>query len=558
MKTKKKRETRRMIDTGLKGVKATVNMVFRADGTVAISGYLTDGDGIRADEDITYRTTATTISQVDQKVTFTVGRMVEKYNHTHRTKAKVRLTERPYSQAFQSLSESTRRALCPDSWRAESTIRHRLAHLENTMLPLLDEYGMDIEPADCLELRDKLKQKISRHGNSTGDPNYLERAVEDHIRDFNAYYPRFRAFASDYALPEIRIPSSSVARRVQKEQVKSLPIEVTVKLAMAFSKLLETNPLALGGLLMLTSMARTAEVCAPLFKDFLIRDTYAVIAIMQQSDDKITLVDPKTDAGIRIIIFPKIARDAIQKRFDYLLKIGYSSEEVKTMPVVSAADDPRSRAKSTDLSRYIRELISILLPTKDYWSAVESTMLDEKDIENDGKTASKDPSAYVLRRNGCSICCNVCGMDPALVDTLMGHELPRQCRRDWKKYVSRPESWGEIAYQVERFIFDPAHSANPYFRPIELYKGSFGALQASNGFCFRSSNAIIQLRIKSKSQEIDDPIELISPITCTPKMDSTIPCDQNDTCPVIGALRPMEFYDMCRSEIDQMDLSSFS
>ena len=74
------------------------------------------------------------------------------------------------------------------------------------------------------------------------------------------------------------------------------------------------NGLSLGGILMLLGMARTAEACAPKFGEIVLRDDYAVIAIVWQADGTTRIADLKTDNSYRLIILPKIAAEAIRLR----------------------------------------------------------------------------------------------------------------------------------------------------------------------------------------------------------------------------------------------------
>lgn len=104
---------------------------------------------------------------------------------------------------------------------------------------------------------------------------------------------------------------------------------------------------------MLLGMARTAEACAPKFGEIVLRDDYAVIAIVWQADGTTRIADLKTDNSYRLIILPKIAAEAIRARMAYLRELGYTEEQIRDMPAVSAERNPTTQASPAALRAFL-------------------------------------------------------------------------------------------------------------------------------------------------------------------------------------------------------------
>ena len=559
MSKKKTTHETKILKTPIPGVKAKINYQSYEDGSTVLSGYLVDAKtGIRHDCDIKASTNAAVATQMREKEQLLIGRMVKAYTDTAKVKPSVNLTDRPYSQAFQSLSEKEKEELCLRSWKAETTKKQGLAYFATTMLPLLDSIGLEVDAIAKNEILEKMQQAAEEHGNYGGNPFATAGKVAQHAKAFNWMYQILLELRPEYGLPEIVLPIPANIKKIQAEQCKALPIEILVKLAAILLKLI-SNGLAMGGILMLTAMPRTSEACAPVFGDIVFCGDYAVYGVLWQSNGEVKVADLKSKASYRIIILPKYAVDALQMRMDWLREQGFTDEEIQKLPVVSSANDPRLMASPNDLSAYLRELLSLLGCGKKYWEAVDEVMLAEPDMDGN-KKPSRDPSAYVLRRNGCTLCCNICGMHPDLVDALMGHKLSKNCKKQWNRYIRRPENWPIIAEQMERVIYDPRHSANPAFKPI-LLQGGMDYISKSDQmrFCFMADPEGDSIEVELVAETLEAGDSVILEVPNKGAKGEVRGFDRNDAecIPILGAVQDESFYMEMIREADSLDLGKF-
>lgn len=542
-----------------RNLKVCINYKDRADGSVRLSGYLVDASaGVRHDLDIESYTTAKCASQIPVKERYLIGRLMKSYEEKVSEKPTVELTDRIYTQAFLTLTEEQRQELCPSTWRATRTRSQALSYFQKTMLPILDGFGLDVDAIRRNEIVQKIHENCAGSKNSKGNPQVSEQKVAQHLYEFNCLYSALRSACPEFALPEIELPRLTGVKNIQTEQCKALPERVIIRLAAAFMQLI-SNGLATGGILMMTAMLRTAEACAPRFCDIVFFSSYAVYCVLGQINEKGNFTPYlKSDDSYRNIVLPKFALDAILARKAYLRQLGYTDKQIETMPVVSASDDCEKAALPNDLSSYLRRLISFISHFGvDFWRAVDSLMREEVDLESDG-SPSKDPSAYVFRRNECSMLCNFCGMDSNLVDALMGHKLSKFCKEPWKEYIRRPDNWSKIAEYMEHFVYDPAHSAHPAFAPIQIGQIDDRTALPYTAYKLEATeeDGEVELTIAVSSCEPNDEVfvrtssEIIS-VTPIP-----LPTNTEDNT-IIGFVHDKEFYQKEIDAVKALDLSEF-
>lgn len=557
---KKDKHEVKVLSTKIPNIKVKINCQHYTDGSIALSGYLIDGKtGLRHDSDIQSTTKAAVGEQLPEKMQFLVGRLTKKYQETAKKAVSMKLINKPFSQAYESLTDEERISLCPPTWRAESTRKQGLAYFSSTMLPLLDAIGLEIDAIDRNKILEAMQRAAEKNGNFSGNPLATAGKVAQHVKDFNILYPRLCNLRPQYGLPEVVLHVPGQTKNVQAEQCKALPEEIRIQLAAILLRLIP-NGLALGGILMLTAMTRTAEACAPTFGNIVFFDTFAVFGVLWQSDGKVRIPDLKTESSYRVVILPRFAVDAFRMRMSWLRDQGFSDEEILKMPVVSAPNDPTRMASPNDLSSFLRELFSLLGFTSSYWETVDSIMRLEPDL-NDDKTPLQDPTAYVLRRNGCTMCCNVCGMDPDLVDALMGHALSPRCTTAWDRHIRRPDEWPHIAEQMEKVIYHPDHSANPAFSPVCIHSDMNVFSPKSGNPCYQfvaKSDRAIDVEIQVDTMEAGDSIMLCSTAKGIQASSETLYLDQpNNAIPILGVIHERSYYEALFDAADAIDLRSF-
>lgn len=325
---------------------------------------------------------------------------------------------------------------------------------------------LNVEEDDLDAVVEARRKLADANKNTIKDPETTTATVNASIKTFNSLYPALRAAQPDCHLPEVHLPLLLGGRGAKREQVKVLPDEMLTMFAAVLWRLLGFG-LTLGAVLMLTGMARTAEACAPKFKHFLIYDDFAVFGVLYQSNGKLVPVNIlKSQSAYRIVILPKFGRDLIVATKTYLESQGFTQAEIQELPAVSTPGDPKAMAAPNELSAFVRELLTLLGCDEGFWNSVEQMVEREPDLDGFGHI-NRDPSAYVLRRNGCTQYVNRCGMQPNLVDALMGHKLIDD-PTNWFAHVRLPASWQEIAAAQERWVLDPEHSAHPGIRAVPL------------------------------------------------------------------------------------------
>lgn len=558
-KRKKEKHETKVLLTTIPEVKAKIHNQFYTDGSVALNGYLVDSrTGIRHDTDIKATAKAATVEQLPEKEQFLVGRLTKKYQEKTKSKVPIKLKNKPFSQAYESLTDEERSSLCPATWQAESTKTKGLAYFSNTMLPLLDSYGLEIDALDRNAILETIQKLAEENGNFAGNPLATAKKVAQHIKDFDYMYPKLCCLRPQYGLPEVVLHVPNQTKDVQAEQCKALPERVRIMLATILLRLIP-NGLAIGGILMLTAMPRTAEACAPTFADIVFLGNYAVYGILWQSNGNVRIADLKSSAAYRVIVLPKYAVDALKMRINWLLSQGFTREEISQMPAVSAANDPTRMASPNDLSAFLRKLLSLLGFDGTYWEAVDVVMRSEPDLDND-KTPLQDPTAYVLRRNGCTMCCNVCGMDPDLVDALMGHARSRYCKTEWDRYIRRPDNWPRIAEHLEKVIYHPDHSANPAFLPIVVQPDTDYVSIVGNS-CYQieaPSNSEMDVEIQVDTLEAGDIIVLKTAGRGVEASSETLYLDQSEgNMPILGTIHERSYYEALSNQADAIDLDEF-
>lgn len=190
---------------------------------------------------------------------------------------------------FKALPAREKHMLCPADWKAESTRNSALAMFRGTTAPIIEELinGAQTEKDGDLA-RDKVLNAAlknqARRGGGEAAPDYGA-AVQQanlHILRANRLYENARRRYPEWGLPPVTLKYFAFAgNAVSEEQCKELPREMMVRLAHLFWRDIENTPLAVGGIIMLCCMTRTAETC-PKFGEIRDMGDYGVYEVRQQ------------------------------------------------------------------------------------------------------------------------------------------------------------------------------------------------------------------------------------------------------------------------------------
>lgn len=404
-----------------------------------------------------------------------------------------------YAAAFATIPEEAYDALCLPSW-GRSVRRSALTFFAKNSIAIIQtildasvisEDTLRKAQEDIVNIvkghqhnREKLMQTkdtedASEQGIAAAETRLdasAKKTADRRIFELNIIYQASRLLLPEYDLPPIQIPRILLDKVVPVEQCKALPRDFLVGLAAIFTSEAERSPFAAGGSLMLCSMLRPTEACAPKFGSILDFGTFGVYAVRTEVDSAtIEVVDAlKNDASRRTIIIPTFAMAVLRLRKAYLVQKGLTEEEVNNAYVVSKDDKPFTPISPRELSFYVKSQMDFLGCGDSFWQSVSMLMAYEPDVDEQGLELA-DPTAYALRRSGCSYLMN-CAAAPrlsgekiplfVLVDILMGHKLHTQDAK-WKTWVNRQDNWALIAQMLETIVFDPAHSAHPAFAPAD-------------------------------------------------------------------------------------------
>ena len=405
-----------------------------------------------------------------------------------------------YAAAFATIPEEAYDALCLPSWgrsvrRSALTffVKNSIAIIQTILdASVITEDTFRKAQEEMINIvkghqhnREKLMQTkdtedVSEQGVAAVETRLdasAKKTADRRVFELNIIYQASRLLLPEYDLPPIQIPRILLDKVVPVEQCKALPRDFLVRLAAIFTKEAERSPFAAGGSLMLCSMLRPTEACAPKFGSILDFGSFGVYAVRTEVDSAtIEVVDAlKNDASRRTIIIPTFAMAVLRLRKAYLVQKGLTEEEVNNAYVVSKNDKPFTPISPRELSFYVKSQMEFLGCEDSFWQSVSLLMTYEPDVDEQGLELA-DPTAYALRRSGCSYLMN-CSAAPrlsgesiplfVLVDILMGHKLSAQDDAKWKVWVSRADNWVLIAQMMETIVLDPAHSAHPAFAPAD-------------------------------------------------------------------------------------------
>lgn len=546
------------LKTANPNVRCHINYKKQPDGRVRMSAYLINEKyRTKLGKNIGGSTMARNENEVEQNERYLMTRLMQAYAATQKDQKRKKEpeTDHPFSDAYQSIPPHLRRQLCPATWRAASTINQGLAYFENKILPMLDACGRNPSAEDLNDLIAKIKELCLNNKNSNKSALLAENKVYQHIMDFNRLYPRLLELAPEYDLPMIELPMAQRNKYIQEELGKAIPEEVRIRFTALLERLL-SNGLTMGGVIMMTALARTAEACAPKFGEIRIMGDYAVYGVIWQSDGKIRMADLKTENSYRMIILPKFAVDCLCQRMTYLCTLGYTEEAIRDMYVVTDKEDPEKMAVPSDLSEYLRELLVLAGYQNSAWKSVDLLMNQEPDYD-EKQQISYDASAYILRRNGCTLLCNVCGMNSDLVDALMGHKPTRSCHQNWKKALRQLDRWPVIARMLERVVYDPAHSANPRFAPVTLQNGTSYVMQEGQIACQLTAAEELEVELTVETMEVGDTLTLRTTGAKIQAIESQTVKFEGGNAYAIGLTRDRPYYEQYLQQGNEIDLSKY-
>lgn len=484
MKKKKQKNKRwvQVYSTTIRNVALKVNFCTNHKTNItSLNGYLIDAKTrIRHDADVSVSTSVQDARDIDRMVKVLIARATAIYEK--KCTAATPDGTGGLTKIYDSLSASETALLCPPKRLAASSRRHTLSYFRSFCMKV-DALGIAICQENAGQIA-KLIRDMTESSKKSKGTTATENTILRHTKEVEWQLDRLAEIRPDAPIKPLILPRDR-AKYVapEAEQHKYIGEAATV-LTVATLRRLVGNGLSLGGILMLLGLARTAEACAPKFGEVVLRDDYAVIAIIWQADGTARVADLKTDSSYRLIILPQIAAEAIRARMAYLRGLGYTDAQIQDMPVVSSERDATTQARPAELSAFLLGILTRTMhPDDDYWDTVKMQMTQEPDMDAYG-IPSTDVTAYIARRSRCSELCNGCGMDPLLVDAMMGHAPPKGDTANRDNYLRQPDNWPIVASMTERIVYDPERTTNPAFAQTHLAPGGVRQIQTGKHWLF--------------------------------------------------------------------------
>ena len=550
MKKKKQKNKRwvQVYSTTIRNVALKVNFCTNHKTNItSLNGYLIDvKTRIRHDADVSVSTSVQDARDIDRMVKVLIARATAVYEK--KCTAATPDGTAGLTKIYNSLSASDTALLCPPKMLAASSRRHTLSYFRSFCMKV-DALGIAICQENAGQIA-KLIRDMTESSKKSKGTTVTETTILQHIRAVEWQLDRLAEIRPDAPIKPLILPrdrAKSVAP--EAEQQKYIGEAATV-LTVATLRRLVGNGLSLGGILMLLGMARTAEACAPKFGEIVLRDDYAVIAIVWQADGTTRIADLKTDNSYRLIILPKIAAEAIRARMAYLRELGYTDGQIRDMPAVSAERDPTTQASPAALRAFLLSILTRAMALDDsYWDAVKIQMSEEPDMDAYG-IPSTDVTAYIAR-------CSGCDMDPLLVDAMMGHAPPKGDKANRDSYLRQPDNWPVVAQMTERIVYDPDRTTNPAFAQTHLAPGVSGRSNQTNiGFTFSADEACT-IEITAQTAEIGGNITIETDGEILEKNCAPVDFESSSPPPFLAPVRPRGYYERLLREAGSWDAASF-
>ena len=427
-------------------------------------------------------------------------------------------------------------------------------YFENRILHRLDALGMEADSADLAEIKDALVEKALKSKHSNGDPVTANKSVSQYLLRVNWLLKQLYELNS--ALPPRLFNTEGIDTLPMTDQVKYIPDDIRVKFAYLLTKIPHYG-LAMGAGLMETGGTRTAEACAVRIGDISLRDGYVVIPILYQIKNGNRIPRLKTDAAYRYCICGSLMHHLIVQRMDYLSSLGYSSEEIAEMPLVSYPDDPCRYADPSGLSAFIKELLQLCGFQKANFRLIAALTRREPDLDSDG-VPDTDVSAYALRRDWAGRAIHICGMASADVDYLMGHKNSDTKEKDYTNY----DVQSDIARQLECHIFLPEYSRHPYYNAICPAPGKTIDLTGYSAYRITAGEEPIEVTLRVTTGESGNRVDFITDGTVIslpePQTGAKDAPRLRENRPVISPVTSSDQYQKWIEEAEQIDISKWN
>lgn len=291
----------------------------------------------------------------------------------------------------------------------------------------------------------------------SGNVPVAKRTVNGHVIDTNRILRGLALYQAE-PFPDILIPLFDDAICYQEEKRKTLPQNVRLAFAQRMMENAADSNFAAAALVMLTDGTRTEETCSLTFGGVLDLERYGVYTVTTTNRRGMIVQDGKNRYFARPLILMRFVMLSIRSRRERLREMGYTDEQIDGFYIACDPGDLKKPIHPNDFSRAIRNALIECGCTKEYLDDAERLQLlyyPDMSVE-----------AYLLRREAISLMCNYDGINPQLVDAMVGH-VTLGCE-NWLAYLKDEDKWPLIAFEMERYVYIPDATENLAFHPVTV------------------------------------------------------------------------------------------
>ena len=349
------------------------------------------------------------------------------------------------------------------SWKSPATNLKALTHFERHGLPFLEAFANPNTQKFLPSDRDELFAALVVDSSSKNKNGEIGAKVlaEQRMNEYDAIYAHMRTQVQK--LPVISLkPTSHSKPTPPPEQVKSLPRRVLMKFYSAVKKLVKTDPKFAFFTILVVFGLRPGEAAARKPDDIVFFDKFSVIFVKSSVEKGKIKQSLKNDFSLRPVVIPFWGRCHLKDCVDQI-----GDDYPKDDTPMNNASICAAKVKDLLISCGASEA-----SLEEMASTLSLDEMDKEDIANRSKLFEDKIACYVLRRVFATICRGVMGLSAYETDRLLGHKpvgpYGRKEPSSLHKDMNCFDAQEDIARRMERYVFDPECTLNPYHHPIEL------------------------------------------------------------------------------------------
>lgn len=359
---------------------------------------------------------------------------------------------------------------------ADSTKRKYITYFLRSIAPRMDHYGPDITNEDLETIKTELTQRAFSSGRTKScrdgtvnrkDYAIAQQTVSGQMVATQKIYDYIRENYSEYALPPLDFPVERRQKLARPEQLRSFTDEVFFKIAAILRRLIRERKVFLGNgaYLMMRNGLRTAEAIAPLIGELIRFDDlpFGMYYVCHQVDStRQRIPHLKREASYRPAPLTADTLALLREYIQHLEQLGYSLEQIMTMPFMPDMQDPTQHISPSTLSEFLKKVFTAAGVTSDYLKNLQIEMHSCPEYDANGALIIEDPTAYAARRNFASYSGNICGVSEEDLHILIGHEE----RLGLRNAMFSRDRMVEMARALEYCVLDPETAVRPTLRSL--------------------------------------------------------------------------------------------